>query len=353
METNTVEKPTSKEVTDESGINDEIQREFDALSGVDPSRIDTSDDWASDATPVEPSKTKVKDEQDDEETGDHTGESAGEEKNQETDEAEEPESAEEEESTEETDEETNTDEEEVAEATPKWLEDSLKDFRENDDESFEDTLKRVTSKVSDLESKLQAEDEANEKLATALEQNPSVMRMLQRLVNDGYDPIEALASEFDLEEIQEIISDDKAQEKLAERRVTRKQQKKELEQRAQKSEQVAKDFYKKHDFGEDQIQDFNQKVKAVIDPVMKGELTQEFMDLMYKGLQYEQELDRVRKQTAKKVSEQTRKNSKTKRKGDGLPTGKRSGNNSNPNRKSTTIGGVSLDDVIGNDDWAT
>lgn len=341
-----------------SAYETDLEQEDSALGNFAESLSIVDDNWG-----MDDEDTEVDNGQDEEtstdtgeskETGEGT-ESPGEESGEQEDGEEEEENVSGEEEDDESDGEGEDDaeggEEEDDPEDNSWLTETLADFRESEDEDPKETVNRVVERTKELEKTLREEDEANEELYRIFEQNPQAKRMIQRLAED-YDITEAIASELDLEEIQDLMSDENAQEKIAERKAERKLQDKEQKEKAKRSKKVADTFYESQGFSEEDIESFSGEIRDVITPVMQGEVTPEFLEIMHKGLNFEKEVEKAKQRTAKKITTNSKKNKKNKRKGDGLPTGKGgSGQSASSNRKTATLGGQDLSSLNLDNEW--
>lgn len=205
------------------------------------------------------------------------------------------------------------------------LTEPLKDFLPEDREVK--TKEDFTQALSDFSKQYREEIEANESLvnlfenhsefgalARELNKNPdaSFHQALYRVIGDGEQNIVP-----DKKEDPEAYAEYMIAKKEREREEARAQ--KEKEQNLQTSEQAVKKFRETNDFGEQDINNIMSKAHEMIQSISKGKVTEEFLDIMAKGMNYEKAMEETSKEAERKGRNAGATKMRKKKKGDGIP----------------------------------
>lgn len=323
----------------------------DLIPTEEEDEIATDFDDESDDTDEESEEETVAEGENEEETDD-SEEDESDEASENEDEDDESDEEDENEEDEENEEEESEDEDDSID----WLTEQLSDLEGFDLSDPKKAVGELKNKFLEAQTVIEEEAKANEKLIEVLDANPVVESILKNL-NDGYTAEEALALNFDIDDLIEMKEDPKVKEKIIEARAERKFSAKEQEKQQEKlkenqktSNTNLKTFAEQHNLGEDGRKDFTSKMDAVLKPLSEGLVTQEMLDVFYKGLQYESDVSEAQKKA--RIDEKNKKiqQSKRRKKGDNLPSGKSRKTVSNKRKSKGAIGGIPMNKLATNTD---
>ena len=195
-----------------------------------------------------------------------------------------------------------TTEEEIPEARVRFTErikQSLPDQElEGDDAYFEAAINHI----DELETYQKENDEANRKVVEVLEQQPEIGSILSDMVQ-GASFEEALARNIDIESIQPAKGDPDYEKwaKAKADRIKRMEEARGFEKKLVESRKVSLEnvatFQKEKGLSDTERTQFTTKINTILTDVLEdGKITPEFLDVMYKGLAFQEAIDSARKQ---------------------------------------------------------
>jgi fused signal recognition particle receptor len=168
---------------------------------------------------------------------------------------------------------------------------------------------------------IEQEVSANEELIDAFESDPQLQEVTRLAVEEGLSLEQAVAM-MDLdpgaaEEDPEVL---KAQ---ARQEARREQIEKQAEAAREKGKQMRIAFQEKHDYSDEEMTRFLKEVQTYVngDPANGGQLPEDFLEVMHRGMRYEEDVEAAREEGETKGRNQqiNERREKKKKKGDGLP----------------------------------
>ena len=195
-----------------------------------------------------------------------------------------------------------TTEEEIPEARTRFnerIKQALPDQElEGDDAYFEAAINHI----DELETYQKENDEANRKVVEVLEQQPEIGSILSDMVQ-GASFEEALARNIDIESIQPAKGDPDYEKwaKAKADRIKRMEEARGFEKKLVESRKVSLEnvatFQKEKGLSDTERTQFTTKINTILTDVLEdGKITPEFLDVMYKGLAFQEAIDSARKQ---------------------------------------------------------
>lgn len=201
------------------------------------------------------------------------------------------------------------------------------------DEKFE-SPDQVSEKIDHLitdSQNLAKEREANQKVYALFESSEEMVEVARHL-NKGRSFMESVALTVDIEQTMKDLkeSDPAEYRKVVKAQVEREQKQKTQRERAEKlqeefaeneeaSEEVISGFQKEHKLSDKDKEAFLGTVNGYFGDLVKGKITPQFLQVMHRGLNYEQALEKAREEgriEGRNEKIETKKGEKT---GDSLP----------------------------------
>lgn len=209
--------------------------------------------------------------------------------------------------------------------TKSWR-DKIKAYQPDREYADDDSYGEAASEmIEDLTSKSQVSSEANRKLVELLEAEPAVADFLADILKGASLPV-ALARNFDMNDLtpQEGEPDFDEWEKSRQDRIgqheNRRKTEEELTANKVESSKAFDAFKAARNWSEEQLDEFIDKVDAILGDIYKGKVTVEFLESIEVAMNHTAELEAT-KQAAltegKNMAIEPKKNMKPK--GDGLP----------------------------------
>lgn len=169
---------------------------------------------------------------------------------------------------------------------------------EGDDAYFEAAINHI----DELETYQKENDEANRKVVEVLEQQPEIGSILSDMVQ-GASFEEALARNIDIESIQPAKGDPDYEKwaKAKADRIKRMEEARGFEKKLVESRKVSLEnvaaFQKEKGLSDTERTQFTTKINTILTDILEeGKVTPEFLDVMYKGLAFQEAIDTARKQ---------------------------------------------------------
>jgi hypothetical protein len=168
---------------------------------------------------------------------------------------------------------------------------------------------------------IEQEVSANEELIDAFESDPQLQEATRLAVEEGLSLEQAVAT-MDLdpgaaEENPEVL---KAQ---ARQEARREQIEEQAEAAREKGQQMRAAFQEEHDYSDEEMTRFLKEVQTYVngDPANGGQLPEDFLEVMHRGMRYEEDVEAAREEGETKGRNQqiNERREKKKQKGDGLP----------------------------------
>jgi hypothetical protein len=168
---------------------------------------------------------------------------------------------------------------------------------------------------------IEQEVSANEELIDAFESDPQLQEATRLAVEEGLSLEQAVAT-MDLdpgaaEENPEVL---KAQ---ARQEARREQIEEQAEAAREKGQQMRVAFQEEHDYSDEEMTRFLKEVQTYVngDPANGGQLPEDFLEVMHRGMRYEEDVEAAREEGETKGRNQqiNERREKKKQKGDGLP----------------------------------
>jgi hypothetical protein len=255
-------------------------------------------------------------------------ESSGEDEGEESEEGE-NEPPTEEEAKEESHEEDNGDNEDNPQ--PAMQSEALREAYPDEDLSDPGRVNEIIGELVGSKKDLKAEREANEKLYDLFENSPEMVSIVRRM-DQGDDIITAIASTVQIPEaIEEMKENDpekykkflKAQAQRENRQERAQEKQEEFEQEFQENQEASQsniDQFKNDQNMDDQTAEkFLGEINDHFSNIVKGKVSMDFLNLMQKALNYEQDVEKAKEQGKVEGRNAKITAEKNKKKGDGLP----------------------------------
>lgn len=183
----------------------------------------------------------------------------------------------------------------------------------------------VIERLSDLELYYHDNQEANKKVMEVLEDQPEIGEIIRDMAK-GATFSEALARHIDVEGLQPAEGDpdfevwDQARKERKKRQKAAKEFEVTLSKNRQSSVKNIETFREEKKLSEDDMGKFTLALQKTLEGVMDGHITQDFLNLMYKALNFEVAVTEAQKQgEVKGRNEKITAMKDTPKKGDGLP----------------------------------
>lgn len=204
--------------------------------------------------------------------------------------------------------------------------DKIKEYRPEkeyaDDDSYGEAASEMIDELSEYKNQ---NSEANRKLVEMLEAEPAVADFLADIIKGASIPV-ALSRNFDMESLtpQEGEPDyeewDKSKQERISNHETRRKSEQELTANKVESSKAFEAFKAKRNWTDEQLDEFVDKIDAILGDIYKGKVTVEFLESIEVAMNHDSELEAT-KQAAliegKNMAIEPKKNIKPK--GDGLP----------------------------------
>lgn len=203
-------------------------------------------------------------------------------------------------------------------------------FPEQETETPEQVQEQIAGLIEDSEN-LAEEREANQKVYEIFE-NSEEMVQLARKMDQGHGFLESLALTVDLEQTLSGLEEDdpekykevmKAQAKReAERERQQKEQEKrqeEFEKNEEASQEIIAEFQSDKEISDEEKDEFLGTINNYFENLVKGKITPEFLEVAWKGLNFESELEKAKEQARIEGKNEKIEAEKTKKSGDNLP----------------------------------
>lgn len=259
----------------------------------------------------------------------------------------------------EADEEQESDEDQEPQSTKNYdaIADKLVGVVGEEDLQNPEAIESAIDELVKVKGNYDRDKDAFEAVTNLFDQSDDMVQ-LAKYVKDGYTVNEAIAAVIDFEQWQDELKENDPEEykKVVKRQMEREQraeqQRKEQEAREQKineNKKVSNENWRKFKeakgLEDEGAKEFSQRVSDHFEQIADGRITDDFLEVMYKGLNYEKDLE-----TAKKEAEKDGKNAKIntemkktkKNSGDGLPGFKGGGAKRTPKKEDDDIFSVAL-----------
>ncbi len=229
---------------------------------------------------------------------------------------------------------------EETEQTPEWLQNALKEIDESIDvsskESVEEVVSKATTAIKDaerLQTELSNEQEANKEFYELLQGSEALQEVARYMFQNKATMENALmvlniTPDVDLEELKkndpdayiDLMSNRKKAEEAKQAEQRSKQEEEALLEKNRDTNQRSVEAFKK-DRGMDSksFDVFADQVNPFIEELGAGLTSKNFMDLLYKGLNYDTDIKKANEEGVIKGRNEKIKTEKRKRVGDGLP----------------------------------
>jgi hypothetical protein len=195
-----------------------------------------------------------------------------------------------------------TTEEEIPEARVRFTERIKQSLPDQELEGDDAYLEAAITHIDTLETYQKENDEANRKVVEVLEQQPEIGSILSDMVQ-GASFEEALARNIDIESIQPAKGDPDYEKwaKAKADRIKRMEEARGFEKKLVESRKVSLEnvatFQKEKGLSDTERTQFTTKINTILTDVLEdGKITPEFLDVMYKGLAFQEAIDTARKQ---------------------------------------------------------
>lgn len=252
---------------------------------------------------------------------------------------------------------------------------SLKEVYGEEELETPEQIEAAINRIVDERNGLEKERETFEAVTSLFDEDDSIVQ-IAKYRKEGYSINEAIARTIDFNEWQEELKENDPEEykKVVKRQMEREQAQKEAEKaRKEHQEQIqanqkessdhwrgfVEDHFKtetedgKEVINEDAAKKFSEQINSHFQNVADGKVTPEFLDVMYRGLNYDKDVKKAEEKGKVEGANKAIKDKTAKTKGDGTPDLKRGGPRKQP--KSASYGKKAVADAVGRNssgsDW--
>lgn len=215
-------------------------------------------------------------------------------------------------------------------------------------EGFEVKSKEdFTKALTDFSAQYREEIEANEALVGLFEKHGEFGALARELNNNPEASFHQILFKVVGDEKGQIIPDkNEDPEAYADYVLAKKEREKEAEaakkqqeQNVEASKKAVDKFREQNDFAEQDVNNIMKKAHEMIQNISKGKVTEEFLDIMAKGMNYEKAVDEASKEAETRGRNTAATKHRRQKKGDGLPKLSGKGGSSTKSKQAGKKGG--------------
>lgn len=201
---------------------------------------------------------------------------------------------------------------------------------EGQKETKEADIDQLQKELDELRGYRQKSQQVNKEFMEVVQTNPELMDAIKDMIQDNMPADLAIAKHFDIDNLKPPEDDEELKDKWKKQREEFRKKKKEREEQIKKFEQNRdqtlnnlQEFTQTQELKPEQVEKFSKRVDQVLTDVYNGLYSKEFIELMWKGYSYDDDI-----KTATEAGEVKGKNEKIdefkvkqqqKKKGDGTP----------------------------------